>query len=164
MWKKLLASVFIGTVLLSVGNVSHATGSHNIKTASSVDLTKYQVLNPEKEAFSTEDKLVFVNGRAPSGTEIKIKTFGTTDLTRKNFDLFRLPTTEDYIEVSSETIVAGNMGFFDKELELVTGINKILIDFGVEGVPNRIIIVYVKAPETNATREIKLINILQIFK
>lgn len=163
MWKKILASVFIGVALLSIGNISYATGTNNTN-ASNVDLSKYQVLNPEKEAFSTDDKLVFVNGKAPSGTEIQIKLFGTTDLTRKNFDLLRLPSTEDYIEVFSETVIAGNMGFFDQELELVTGINKILIDFGVEGVPNRVIIVFVKSVETNSQIEIRLMNFLQIFK
>ena len=84
------------------------------------------------------------------------------DLTRKNFDLLKLPNGEDYIEVFEDTVSSGNLGFFDKQLELVTGINKIVVDFGIEGVPSVEIIVYIKTPEdVKNTKDVKLTNILQ---
>ena len=44
--------------------------------------------------------------------------------------------------LDTDSVISGNMGFFQKQLDLVRGINKINIDFGVEGVANKEIIVY----------------------
>ena len=166
MWKKILASLFIGTSLLAISSVGNAaTANTKINTEQKVDITKYQVINPEKKAYSTEDKIIFINGKAPSGTEITIEVYGTTDLTRKNFDLLKLPEEDDYIEISNDTIKSGNMGFFDKELELITGINKIIVRFDVEDVPEVEIMVYVKTPDTGShTKEVKLKDIITILK
>ncbi|MBU5424785.1 hypothetical protein KQI41_00065 [Tissierella pigra] len=166
MWKKILASLFIGASLLAISSVGNAaTEDAKINTEQKIDITKYQVINPEKKAYSTEDKITFINGKAPSGTEVTIEVYGTTDLTRKNFDLLKLPDEDDYIEISSDTIKSGNMGFFDKELELVTGINKIIVIFEVEDVPPIEIIVYVKTTDTgNHTNEVKLTDIITILK
>ncbi|MSU02795.1 hypothetical protein [Tissierella pigra] len=166
MWKKILASLFIGASLLAISSVGNAaTEDAKINTEQKIDITKYQVINPEKKAYSTEDKITFINGKAPSGTEVTIEVYGTTDLTRKSFDLLKLPDEDDYIEISSDTIKSGNMGFFDKELELVTGINKIIIIFEVEDVPPIEIIVYVKTTDTgNHTNEVKLTDIITILK
>lgn len=171
MWKKILASLFIGVSLLAISstalaNPTNSTSTTKVeqaaKTEQKVDISKYQVINPEKSPYSTEDKVAFINGKAPSGTSIVIQVYGTT---RKNFDLITLPTEDDYIEVFTDTVKSGNMGFFDKQLELVTGINKIVINFGVDGVPTVEIIVYVKTPEAgNNTKEVKLTDILQILK
>ena len=70
------------------------------------------------------------------------RSYGTTDLTRRNFNLDNLPLAEDYILIHTDSVISGNMGFFQKQLDLVRGINKINIDFGVEGVANKEIIVY----------------------
>lgn len=163
MWKKILASLFIGASLLAISSVGHANALTNTtKSEQKVDISKYQVINPEKQAYSTENKVAFINGKAPSGTSVVIQVYGTT---RKNFDLIKLPTEDDYVEVLTETVKSGNMGFFDKQLDLVTGINKIIIDFGVDGVPTVEIIVYVKPPETgNDSKEVKLTDIIQILK
>lgn len=61
------------------------------------------------------------------------------------------------------------MGFFDKQLDLVTGINKIIIKFEAEGIAPIEIIVFVKTPEnTNIPKDIKftekLIDILMVPK
>lgn len=211
MWKKTLASLFIGTSIIAVSSIGHSASAVNatalttttkteqtIKTEhvtkpeqtpkaetpkvektpkaeqqtaetkqlpkeeKKVDISKYQVINPEKNAYSTEDKVIFINGKAPSGTSIGIKLYGTTDLTRKSFNLLKLPGKDDYIEVLDETVKAGNMGFFDKQLDLVTGINKVIIDFGVDGVPSVEKIIYVKVPETGTNaKEVKLTNIIE---
>lgn len=167
MWKKILASFFLGASILSISSIGYANQVTNrplstIKIEKEVDISKYEVINPERNSYSTEDKIVFINGKAPSGTTIVIRVYGTMDLTRKNFDLLKLPNEEDYIEVFEDTVSSGNLGFFDKQLELVTGINKIVVDFGIEGVPSVEIIVYIKTPEdVKNTKDVKLTNILQ---
>lgn len=156
MWKRLLASFFIGASLLVIGSVGYSVEMTN-KTeieqkADNVGLeineNKYKITNPEKTSYSTEDRVTFINGIAPAKSSIIIEIYGTTDLTKKNFNLDKLPSDEDYIEIFTETIQAGNMGFFQKQLDLVMGINKIIIDFDAEGEEPYEIIVYVydKAP------------------
>ncbi len=135
MWKKIIACIMIAFCISTFNNFSYAT---NV-----VDTTKYEILNPEKVSYSTRDKVVLINGRAPSGTEITINLYGTTDLTRSRFNLDTLPTEQDYILLSSEKVTSGNLGLFQKQLDLVKGINKIGINFGVQGVENKEIIVYV---------------------
>lgn len=171
MWKKILASLFLGASIIAVSSVGFATNptTEPTKIEHKVDLTKYQITVPEKLAYSTEDKVAFIHGTAPAGTSIKIEVYGTTDLTRKNFNLLKLPADDDYIEVFTETLKSGNMGFFDKQLDLVTGINKIIIKFEVENVPPIEIIVFVKTPEnTNIPKDVKftekLLDILKVPK
>lgn len=162
MWKKLLVALFIGTSIFAIGPVGYATNTTDATKVETgveekVDLTKYQVTRPEKDAYSTDDKVAFIHGKAPAGTSITIEVYGTTDLTRKNFNLLRLPADDDYIEVFSETIKSGNMGIFDKQLDLVTGINKIIIKFDVEDVPPKEIIVFVKTQESsNVPKDVKI--------
>lgn len=185
MWKKMLASLFIGASILAIGSLSHATGGETsiikvdnkveikaesktetkaetkaeteTKAEQSIDLSKYQITRPEKTEYELYDKVEFIHGKAPADTSIVISVYGTTDLTRKNFDLRKLPSEDDYIEVFSETITSGNLGIFKMELNLVTGINKIVISFQVEGVPPIELIVHVKAHEAiNNSKEIKL--------
>lgn len=149
MWKRLLVSFFIALSLLgfnSVGNIAEATNKSNIELKA--DGKKYEITKPEKLSYSTESKIALINGKAPVKTSILIKVYGTTDVTKKNFNLDKLPTNSDYIEIFKETIKSGNMGVFQKQLDLVMGINKIIIDFNVEGESPKEIIVYVydKAP------------------
>lgn len=149
MWKRLLASIFIGVSLLGINAVGHSaevTNKPNIELKA--DGKKYEITNPEKMSYSTEDKVALINGKAPAKTSIEIKIYGTTDVTKKNFNLDKLPTEKDYIEIFAETIKSGNMGIFQKQLDLVIGINKIIIDFNIEGEAPKEIIVYVyeKAP------------------
>ncbi len=162
MWKKILAGFFIGISLFAISSVGHSAGLTNTtKIEQEVDLTKYQLTEPQSDAYTIYDKITFINGKAPTGTSIIISVYGTTDLTRKSFDLSKLPTDDDYIEVFQETIKTGNIGTFGKQLDLVTGINKIIITFDVEGVPPVEIIVLVKTPETmNNNKEKKLENII----
>ncbi len=149
MWKRLLVSMFIGVSLLGFNSVGHSvevTNKPNIELKA--DGKKYEITKPEKMSYSTEDKVALINGKAPVKTSITIKIYGTTDITKKNFNLDKLPTNKDYIEIFAETIKTGNMGLFHKQLDLVMGINKIIIDFNVQGEEPKEIIVYVydKAP------------------
>lgn len=152
MWKRLLASFFIGAGLLAMSSVGYSIEANNKPKVEHVsiktDKRKYEVTNPKKTSYSTEDKIALINGVAPPKTSITIEVYGTTDLTRKNFNLDKLPTNKDYIRIFKETIQAGNMGFFQKQLDLVMGVNKIFLDFGVESEKPYEIIVYVydKAP------------------
>ncbi len=135
MWKRILACIMIALSIITFTNFSYAT---NV-----VGTTKYEILNPEKVSYSTRDRVVLINGKAPSGTEVTINVYGTTDLTRSKFNLDTLPGEKDYIFLLSEKVTSGNLGLFQKQLNLVKGINKIVINFGVEGVENKEIIVYV---------------------
>lgn len=149
MWKKLLVGFFIGASLVGISSLGYAVETTSKpKIEQKVDHSKYRITNPEKTSYSTEDKVAFINGVAPPRTSIAIKIYGTTDLTKKNFNLDKLPSDKDYIKIFEETIQSGNMGFFQKQLDLVMGINKININFGVEGKKPYEIIVYVydKAP------------------
>lgn len=149
MWKRLLVSLFIGMSLLGINSVGHsveATNKSNIEAKA--DGNKYEITKPENISYSTENKVALINGKAPVKTSITITVYGTTDITKKNFNLDKLPTDKDYIEIFTETIKSGNMGLFQKQLDLVMGINKIIIDFNVEGEDPKEIIVFVydKAP------------------
>lgn len=187
MWKKILASFFICSALLTIGSISHATGEINIdiekietpandtiedkkEVKEPVDISKYQITSPEDKSFTSKEKIAFINGKAPSGTTITIKIYGTTDLTRKAFNLYKLPEKEDYIEIHEEEIEVGNMGFFDKQLELVTGINKIVINFNVKGVPLEEFIIFVEPKPTRVirptrpNREVRLTDIMTLIR
>lgn len=185
MWKKILASFLICSALLTIGSISHATGETNvdiIKPKSEisiekkeilidnslenkkVDLSKYQVTSPEEKSYTSKDRIAFINGKAPSGTFITMEVYGTTDLTRKVFNLFKLPTDEDYIETYREEMEVGNMGFFDKQLELVTGINKIVINFNIKEVPSEEIIIFVEPKAAKPNREVKLTDIMTLIR
>lgn len=102
--------------------------------SSKAEAAKYSITKPEKKAFSIEKKVSFVNGVAPAGTNIMIKVYGTADLTGKKYNLAALPKKpEEYIQLAAYDVVVGKLGVFDKQLDLVTGINRVVVDFNVEG-------------------------------
>ena len=155
MWKKIVASILIGLSLFSISTSGYAT---NV-----IDTTKYAIINPEKLSYSTADKVILINGKAPSDTEVIINVYGSTDLTltRKIYNLDKLPNENEYILVVSEKIISGNMGLFQKQLNLVKGINKIVIDYGVEGVAPVEIIVYVYDRIRTTTQQTRLSTIIK---
>lgn len=149
MWKKLVICTLIALCIIGIGIYDDTA------YATKVDTSKYEVLNPTKNSFSITDKVYLINGKAPTGTDVTIEVYGTTDLTKKSFNLDRLPTEDDYIEIFSETVTSGNMGFFQKQIDLVMGINKVVVTFDIEEVISReyIIFVYDKSiTESNITR------------
>ena len=171
MWKKFIACALICISLISFSSFSFATPGSTNGSATVVDSSKYEVLKPEKESYSTTDKVILLNGKAPSGTEITIDIYGTTeiDIEKKTFNLDKLPTEKDYILVVSEKVTSGNMGFFQKQMELVKGINKIVINFGVEGIEPKEYIVYVydrikTENKLNITRDVRLTEVLPLLK
>lgn len=170
MLKRLMASVLVGLMLIMGTSFSY-TAPITITTKSNVtmDLSKYEIITPEKSLYSTENKNLQLNGKAPSGSEIKLEVFGTTDLTKKSFNLTKLPSEKDYIQMIDEVITSGNMGFFQKQIELVMGINKVVIDFGLEGVNPVEIIIYVYDKSVaqgaiNSTKEVKISNLIPLAK
>lgn len=137
MWKKLVICTLIALGILSIGIYSDTA------YATKVDTSKYEVLNPTKNSFSITDKVYLINGKAPTGTDVTIEVYGTTDLTKKSFNLDRLPSEDDYINIFSETVTSGNMGFFQKQIDLVMGINKVVVIFDVEEVLPKEYIIFV---------------------
>lgn len=168
MWKKLIIAFFLCVSILTFSSMSYATVTTTtgieLKSGVNIDTSKYELINPEKRAYTTTDKVTFINGKAPSETKIVIKVYGTTDLTRKNFNLHNLPKKDDYIESYEAEVISGNMGFFDKQLDLVSGINKIVLNFNVEGVPNIEVIVFVQTNLTKNTKQIRITNIIPQIK
>ena len=167
MRKKLIIGFLLCVAFLAISPVSNATSGSTAQTGAkssvNIDKSKYGLINPEKTAYTSKERVTFINGKAPAETKITIKVYGTTDLTRKNFNLHKLPKKDDYIEFYSGQVVAGNMGFFDKQLDLVSGINKIILNFNVEGVPNIEIIVYVQNDLTKAAKRIKISDIIPLM-
>lgn len=140
MFKRTLASLMIMMAVLGFASFAHAS---TVTTGNAITTrTDYEIIKPEREIFSSSERVVLINGRAPSGTEVTVELFGTTDLTRRSFNLDRLPAHEDYISIAKESVTSGNLGFFQKQMDLVSGINKLVIDFGVEGVENEEFIIY----------------------
>ena len=138
MKKRIALSLFVLIMVLTIPNMPYAA-SYSRKN---VDKNKYQVNVPEEALSSTGEKVAVVSGIAPEGTSIEIEVYGTTDLTGKKFNLNKLPKDSDYILISSETIKSGSLGF-GKEVELVNGINKIVVIFKVKGEPQEERIIYV---------------------
>ena len=137
MWKKVISSLFVLIVIFSFSTVGYGTSMDKAD--------RYQVKAPEEGSLFTE-KVTVVSGRAPEGTDIVIEVHGTADLTGKNYTLTKLPKEDDYVCISSEVIKAGELGFA-KEVKLVTGINKIVVIFKVDGGPpsvDKVVYVYDK--------------------
>ena len=163
MWKRIIACIMIMLSLISISTLSYAT---------IVDASKYEILNPEKSSYATEEKVVLINGKAPSGTEVTIDVYGTTDIAidgttntgRKNFNLDKLPAEDDYILLATEKVSSGNMGLFQKQMDLVKGVNKVVINFDVEGIDPVEIIVYVYNRSRIVTREAIKTTILPLLK
>lgn len=128
---------------------SNVTNTNEIKTVSvsgsSVDVSKYGITNPEKKSFSVDKKISLLNGFAPEGTVVKIKHFATADLTGKKYDLLNLPADDEYIELVEKEVIVGKLGVFDTKLNLVDGINLLQINFGVKGLEDIKIIIYVSS-------------------
>lgn len=127
MWKKLLAILLVLLAVFSISKVGY--------TASVNNKSRYQVITPEKDYSATKKKTVLISGKAPQGTEIIIEVYNAIDLTGKNYSLTRLPKDEDYVLVSSKTIKSGAAGF-GEEIELILGVNKIVVKFNVNGIPS----------------------------
>lgn len=148
MMKKILVSLILAIAIFGFVKVGHATGTaieapvtEQVVIAPEI-AAQYQIIKPDKNIYSSSERVVLINGKAPSGTEVTINIYGTTDLTRRSFNLERLPSEQDYILLVTEKVTSGNMGFFQKQLDLVRGINKIVIDFGLEGLDKSEFIVY----------------------
>jgi hypothetical protein len=158
-FKKILLSLFVFFTIISFSFKSHAE----------VDINKYEIISPIESTFSTTDTNIFINGKAPTGTDVNIDIYGTTDLTKKNFNLSKLPNEQDYINIDRVTVTSGNMGFFQNEISLVLGINKISLDFGIEELKPKeyIIYVYDKSMETqnikNSSQK-KISDLVPLFK
>ncbi len=136
-----------------------------------VDLSKYDIIHPTELQVKTTDKNMITSGKAIAGSAVYIKLYGTSDLNKKSFNLEKLPKDDQYILLSEETVVTGNMGFFQKQLTLVGGINKIEIKFADENIAPVNIIVYVQekasgttAQKQEAPKQIKISNVKPLLK
>ncbi|HSH35063.1 hypothetical protein [Schnuerera sp.] len=129
MWKKLTISLVAIIMFFSISTVGFAAPTDN-----KVDITKYQVITPEESSSATNNKVILISGKAPEGTDIIIDLYGAIDLTGGKYSLTNLPKEDDYSHISSINIKSGDIGF-GEEVELILGINKIIITFDVEGVP-----------------------------
>lgn len=170
MWKRTMASILIGLSLIGFSTFAHTEPIKiTAKSNAIVDTNRYEIITPEKSTHSTEDKNFLLNGKAPSGSEIKIEVYGTTDLTKRSFNLTKLPQEKDYIQVFDESITSGNMGFFQKQLELVMGINKIIIKFENKDLMPIEMIVYVYDKTIvqgalNNTKDVKISDLIIMTK
>ncbi|MCF6464432.1 hypothetical protein [Clostridium sp. Cult2] len=136
MWKKLMTSLVVMIIILFISTVGFAASTNNTRPRfDKVDITKYQVITPENDSSATTKKVVLISGKAPEGTSIVIDVYGAIDLTGKNYSLTKLPDKDAYTHISTKTIKSGAVGF-GEEIELILGINKIIITFDVNEVPS----------------------------
>ncbi|NLM07104.1 MAG: hypothetical protein GX219_09335 [Tissierellia bacterium] len=147
MRNKLTLLVIILLLLMAPKSFASSTNELKVKaiSESTVDASKYGITNPEKKSFSVDKKISLLNGFAPEGTLVKIKHFATADLTGKKYDLLKLPANDEYIEVIEKEVIVGKLGVFDTKLNLVDGINLLQINFGVKGLEDVKIIIYVSS-------------------
>lgn len=132
MWKKLLICILVLTIFFVNSPISHGASDNYVRRNVAMkdrNVDKYQIIKPEEDMFASPNKTILVSGKAPDGTNVTIEVFGTTDMTRSNYNLENLPNEEDYIRRINETIKVGGMGLFSKEFNLILGINKIVITF-----------------------------------
>lgn len=135
MWKKfiigtlVITTIFINSPIGYAAGTSYARRSASAKSISVQDNNKYQVISPEENVSGIQDKIILISGKAPRGTTVIIDAYGTTDMTRSNFNLENLPGEKDYIKRYSETIKIGSLEGFSKQMELILGVNKIVITF-----------------------------------
>ena len=118
--------IIILTAVFVNSPISHGASSNYVRRNVAIrvqDSDKYQIIKPEKDIFASPDKTILVSGKAPDGTNVTIEVFGTTDMTRSNYNLENLPNEEDYIRRINET------GYFSEELDLILGVNKIVVTF-----------------------------------
>lgn len=152
MWKKIAASLFAFIIILSLSTGSIVGYAASMRKAKpKVDISKYQVSVPKEDSSSSNKKAALVSGSAPKGTSIVIDHYGAVDLTGKNYSLAKLPKDDEYVLISSQTIKSGQVGF-GEEIELIMGINKIIVTFNVNGVPTvEKVIYYYEAEQLNET-------------
>lgn len=149
MWKKVVVSLFSIMLIFSFFTMG-----------SKASANKYEVNVPAAKSSATKENIALVSGKAPDGTEVLIKVYGTADLTGKNYTLNNLPKDNQYILISSQAVRSGKLGFA-KEINLVNGINKVVVSFRVKGrvpVEQRIIYVYDRATAENIARNPRLLN------
>lgn len=138
MWRKIVALLFVLITIISLSTFVFADD---------VDSSKYQVILPEEVASAYKNKIVLVSGKAPAGTGITIELYGVVDLTGSKYSLVNLPNEDDYTLISTLDIESGPLGFAE-EIELIRGINKIIVKFNVEGVsPIERIVYYYEAQQ-----------------
>ncbi|NLY10066.1 MAG: hypothetical protein GXZ11_09320 [Tissierellia bacterium] len=131
-----------------------------------VDLSKYEIIHPTELTLTTSEKNLMVSGKAVSGTKVTIKLFGTSDAKKKHYDLNKLPPKEEYILLQEDIQKSGNMEFFQKQLVLVNGVNKIQLTFEDTRIAPVEILVYVSENTANDTvnKEIRISNVKPLLK
>lgn len=137
MWKKITISLFALILIFSISTAGYAASTNKVNpNAAKVDVSKYQVNTPKENSSASKKKVVLVSGKAPEGTSVVIKVYGAVDLTGKNYTLAKLPKEDDYVIIpdSCKTVKSGPAGF-GEEIELIMGINKVIVNFNVDGVP-----------------------------
>lgn len=125
MWKKIISLLFVLIIISSLSSIVHADDE---------SILKYQVILPEKAVTTHKNKVILVSGKAPVDTGITIELYGIIDFTGNKYSLVNLPEEEDYTLLSVVDTNSGPLGFAE-EIELINGINKIVIKFNVDGVP-----------------------------
>lgn len=132
MMKRFLIGILILSTIFINSPISHGASTNYVRRGISARIesnNKYQIISPDKDIFATSEKTVLLSGKAPAGTNITIEAFGTTDMTGKNFNLSNLPNEKDYIRRYSDTIKVGDSELYSRELNLILGVNKIVVTF-----------------------------------
>lgn len=160
MLKRIILGLFVFFAIISFNSSIYAQ---------KVDLSKYEIISPVEKTSSTSDRNILINGKAPTGSNVTIDIYTTTDLTKKNFNLSKMPEEADYINTNTVKLTSGNMGFFQHEASLVLGINRIILDFGIKELSPSEFIIYVydnnlEAQNIKAGSQKKMSEIVPLLK
>ncbi|NLX62530.1 MAG: crossover junction endodeoxyribonuclease RuvC [Tissierellia bacterium] len=138
MWRKIISLLSVLIIITSLTSFVYADNGNS---------SRYQVLLPEEAVSTHRNKAILISGKAPIDTSITIELYGVVDLTGNKYSLVNLPNDEDYTLISVVNTKSGPLGFAE-EIELMNGINKIIIKFNVEGVaPVEKIVYYYEAQQ-----------------
>lgn len=111
------------------------------------DTYVFRVSKPDQDIYSTIDEALFINGSAPKNANVEIKHY-LASVNYKDFESYKDKYTkfedftkhfeeemikdDGYEELSKTSISVGSLGIFSKKLNLMGGLNKIVVSSGAK--------------------------------
>ena len=140
------------------------------------DAYVFKVTKPDQDIYSTIDETLFINGSAPKNANVEIKHY-LKDISFKDFESYKdkYPKLDDfkkhfeeevikddgYEELSKTSISVGSLGIFSKKLNLMGGVNKIVISDGAKA--EKVFYIYLSDAD-NISKSISLMKTIDLIK
>ena len=134
-----------------------------IFTIGSVSIAKdayvFRVSKPDQDIYSTIDEALFINGSAPKNANVEIKHY-LASVSYKDFEE-EMIKEDGYEELSKTSISVGSLGIFSKKLNLMGGVNKIVISDGAKA--EKVFYIYLSDAD-NISKSISLMKTIDLIK